>query len=107
MLSAKAISKNRKIFSETDISMITVFKAIGDVNRYRIFRILVDQPKLSVGDVAQILNISLPLASQHIQILKQCNLLKKERQGKKIFTKLEYNNPFVKAVIRAIKLASQ
>lgn len=107
MLSAKVISKNRKIFSGTDISMVTVFKAISDVNRYRIFRILVDQPKLSVGDVAQILNISLPLASQHIQILKQCNLLKKERQGKKIFTKLEHNNPFVKAVIKAIKLAFQ
>jgi len=56
-----------------------------------------------VGDIAQILDISLPLASQHIKILTQSNLLQKERVGKKIFTKLEHGNPFVRAVIETIK----
>lgn len=103
MVSQKEILKNRKTFSETDKSIAAVFKVLSDVNRYRTFRILIEQPELSVGDIAQILNISLPLASQHIKILMQNNLLQKERAGKKILTKLELGNPFVQAIIKTIK----
>jgi len=51
------------------------------------------------------LEISLPLASQHIKILTQANLIKKERDGKKVFPKLEYNNPFVRTIVKTIQLA--
>lgn len=103
MPSDKEIQKNRKILNETDKSMAMVFKVLGDVNRYRIFRILVEQPKLTVGGIAYILNISIPLASQHIKILVHTNLLQKERTGKKVYPKIEHSNPFVKTVIKAIK----
>ena len=56
-----------------------------------------------VSDIAQILEISLPLASQHIKILTQSNLLQKERDGKRVFTKLDQTNPFVKAIVRVIE----
>ena len=95
MLTESEIQKNRKIFNETDLTMATAFKVLSDVNRYRIFRILSKQPKLSVSSIALILDISLPLASQHIKILTNANLLQKERVGKKVFTKLEQDNPFV------------
>ncbi|MFA7686112.1 MAG: metalloregulator ArsR/SmtB family transcription factor, partial [Candidatus Gracilibacteria bacterium] len=85
--------------------MAAVFKVLSDVNRYRIFRILVQQPKISVGSIAEILNISLPLASQHLKILTHANLLQKEREGKKVFTKLECGNPFVQAVVKTIQEA--
>lgn len=103
MLSEKEIRKNRKLFSETDKSMAAAFKVLSDVNRYRIFRILAEQPKLSVGNIARILDISLPLASQHLRVLAHANLLQKERDGKKIFPKLEYGNPFVQAVVKTIQ----
>lgn len=106
MLTKKEIQKNRKIFSETDKTMAATFKVLSDVNRYRIFRILVEQPTLSVSSIAQILEISLPLASQHIRILEHANLLQKERKGKKIFPKLQESNPFVQAAIKAIKLTT-
>jgi len=51
------------------------------------------------------LEISVPLASQHIKILTQANLIEKERDGKKVFLKLEYNNPFVLAFVKTIQLA--
>jgi len=70
MLSTKEIFAKRKIFHDTDSKMVLTFKVLSDVNRYRIFRILAAQPKLSVSDIAQILKISLPLASQHIKILE-------------------------------------
>lgn len=103
MLSAKELQKNRKILSKIDKSMTATFKVLSDVNRYRIFRILVEQPKLSVGNIALILGISLPLASQHIKILVNANLLQKERDGKKVFPKLERDNPFVKTIVKTIQ----
>ncbi len=103
MLSIKEIQKNRKIFNETDKIIVAAFKVLSDVNRYRIFRILVEQPKLSISNIAQILDISLPLASQHLRILVQANLLQKERVGKKIFPKLEHDNALVPAIVKTIK----
>ncbi|MDP3793790.1 MAG: metalloregulator ArsR/SmtB family transcription factor [Candidatus Uhrbacteria bacterium] len=85
--------------------MAAAFKVLSDVNRYRIFRILADQPKISVSNIAKILNISLPLASQHIKILVHANLMEKERDGKKVFPKLEYGNPFVQAIVKTIQQA--
>jgi DNA-binding transcriptional ArsR family regulator len=102
-ITEKEIKENRKLFSEVDKKMAIAFKALSDVNRYRIFRISAEHPKLTVSDISRILNISLPLASQHIKILAQANLLQKERSGKIVFTKLEHDNPFVKVVIKTIK----
>lgn len=104
-LSKQEILKNRKILGETDRSIAAIFKVLSDVNRYRIFRVLVEQPKLSVSTIAQILDISLPLASQHIKILVQANLLQKVRDGKKVFPKLKQDNPFVPAILKTIKQA--
>lgn len=105
MLSADEIQKNRKILSDTDKSMVVMFKVLSDLNRYRIFRILAEQPKLSVSAIADILNISLPLASQHIKILERADLIQKERDGKKVFPKLRHQNPFVQAIIKSIQHA--
>ncbi len=103
MLSEKEILRNRRIFNETDESMAAAFKVLSDVNRYRIFRLLAQQPKLSVSNIAKILNISLPLASQHIKALTQMNLLQKKKEGKKVFPKLEESNPFVQAIVATIQ----
>ncbi|OGH88585.1 MAG: hypothetical protein A3J93_00590 [Candidatus Magasanikbacteria bacterium RIFOXYC2_FULL_42_28] len=103
MLSTKEIVAKRKIFHDTDKKMALTFKVLSDVNRYRIFRILVAQPKLSVSDMAQILDISLPLASQHIKILELANLLQKERAGKTVFPILKYDNPLVQAAVKTIQ----
>ncbi len=104
-LSEKEIQQNRQILSETDERMATTFKVLSVVNRYRIFRILVEQPKISVSTIAEILNISLPLASQHIKILVQANLIQKRREGKKVFPKIAQDNPFVPAILKTIKQA--
>ena len=102
MLSEKEVLKNRKIFNETDKKMAAAFKVLSDVNRYRIFRMLAEQIELSVTNIAQIMNISLPLASQHIKVLVHANLLQKEKAGKKVLPKLDHGNPFVKIVIKTI-----
>lgn len=103
MLNEKAVQKVRKLISETDHSSATAFKALSDVNRYRIFRILVDQPELSVGIIAEILGISKPLTSMHLKVLLHARFLLREKVGKKVFLKLELKNPFVQAIAQTIK----
>jgi len=103
MLTGKEIQKYRKVFSESDKTMAAAFKVLSDINRYRIFRLLVQQPKLSIGDIAEILHISLPLASQHTRILTHASLIQKERYGKMVFPQLKRDNPLVPAVVKTIQ----
>lgn len=105
MLSEKELLRNRTILSETDQQMAATFKVLSDLNRYRIFRILVEQPKLPVSAIALILGISLPLASQHIKLLAHAGLIQKERQGKKVIPKLKKDHPFVLAIVKLIQCA--
>ncbi|HBU28072.1 TPA: hypothetical protein DEB00_03085 [Candidatus Uhrbacteria bacterium] len=107
MLTAKELRDNRRLFNGNSTQIVSMFKALNEINRYHILCILTKNPNLSVGDIAQILDISLPLASQHIKVLTQSNLLQKKREGKRVFTKLDQTNPFVKAIVRAIEEAQE
>lgn len=105
MLTAKDLRDNRKLFNENDIQIVSMFKALNEINRYRILCILTKNPNLSVGNIAEILDISLPLASQHIKVLTQARLLQKIREGKRVRAQLEKNNPFVQAIVHVIQKA--
>ena len=105
MISEKEVRENRKLFSETDKNMIAMFKVLSDLNRYRIFRLLAERPKLTIGSISIILDISLPLTSQHIKILTNANMLQKERVGKSVFSKLKSDDPFVRTIVKSIQAA--
>jgi DNA-binding transcriptional ArsR family regulator len=90
MLTDKQIVKIQKAFNGTDQRVI--FKILGDTNRYRIFEMLGKQPKLAVSDIAKVLKISVPLASQHLKILEQGHMLEKEKIGQKVYYKLRTDN---------------
>ena len=104
MLNEKEVKKYRKILSEDDKSIAEAFKVLSDVNRFRIFRILSQNSTISVSDISKILNISLPLASQHTKIMHHANIIQKKRIGKKIVPALKQNNPFVQAAVKTIDL---
>lgn len=59
-------------------------------------------PQLTVSDVAKILKISIPLASQHLKILEQGKLLKKEKMGQKVYYKLQPGNRIAKSIIKEV-----
>ena len=100
MLTDKQITKIRKGFNGTDQRVI--FKILGDTNRYRIFEMLGNQPRIAVSDMAKILRISIPLASQHLKILEQGNMLEKEKQGQKVYYKLNTDNRIAHALTEEI-----
>jgi DNA-binding transcriptional ArsR family regulator len=100
MLTDKQINKIRKAFNGTDQRVI--FKILGDTNRYRIFEMLGKQPRISVSDIAKILKISVPLASQHLKILEQANMLEKEKKGQKVFYKLTSDNRIARSISEGV-----
>lgn len=100
MLTDKQIKKLRHDFN--GIGQRVIFKILGDTNRYRIFEMLGKQPRLTVGDIAKVLRISIPLASQHLKILEQGGMLQKQKKGQKVYYKLKIGNKIGNAITEEI-----
>ncbi len=64
-----------------------IFKALSDVNRLRIIRMLSSNmvKTLTVSDLADKLGVSQPAATQHIKILKNIGLLEPNKEGFRIY----------------------
>jgi ArsR family transcriptional regulator len=73
------------------MEMAQVFRAFGDVNRMKIIKILASNPEESVcvSDLAGMLKITQPAASQHIRVLKSVGILVPKRQGNRTFYSID------------------
>jgi DNA-binding transcriptional ArsR family regulator len=105
MLTKNEIKKNRKFLNESDRHFAATLKALGDINRFRIFRMLVIKPQISISSIAKVLRISLPLTSLHVKVLVNALLLVKSRSGKNIFLSVEQRNPLVRALAPAFHMS--
>ncbi len=58
------------------------FKALGDPTRLKLLRLLMfnDENKLKVIDLAEKIGISQPAITQHINLLKELNLIKSQKE---------------------------
>lgn len=69
------------------MSLNLAFKALADPTRRKIITLLKEQD-LSAGEIAQNFAISKPSISQHLNILKQADLISAQRAGQKIIYSL-------------------
>lgn len=60
---------------------MAVLKALGEMNRLRIMRLLLKEP-LGVNAIADRLQVSEYNVSKHLRILKEAGLLEMEKSGK-------------------------
>ncbi len=69
------------------LMMADLFKALGDVSRLRIIKILASHENntFCVSQIAEMLGITQPAVSQHMAVLKKIGLLNSEQKGKKTF----------------------
>ncbi|USP55788.1 Transcriptional repressor SdpR (plasmid) [Bacillus thuringiensis] len=67
--------------------MNDLFKALADPTRRKILDLLKERD-LTSGEIASHFNMSKPSISQHLNILKQSNLVKNRKEGKYIFYSL-------------------
>ncbi|MCD2257783.1 metalloregulator ArsR/SmtB family transcription factor [Psychroserpens luteolus] len=64
-----------------------VFQALADPTRRSILLLLASQ-SMTAGAIASNFDSARPTVSKHIQILSECDLLKKDRKGREIYYEL-------------------
>ena len=75
--------------SETQLyDLAELFKTFGDSTRIRILFQLFEAEEVSVGEMAENLNMTISAVSHQLKILKQNRLVKSRREGKSIFYSL-------------------
>ena len=75
---------NDTIPEETELyDLAELFKVFGDSTRIKILYVLVESD-MSVGDIAQALNMTQSSISHQLRVLKQSRLVRFRREGKNI-----------------------
>jgi DNA-binding transcriptional ArsR family regulator len=88
--------------AQEELALCEAFRILGDWNRYRIMKTLIEAKELCVSDISKIVGISMSATSQHLRILEMSGLVESERMGQTICYKPLINNVKVKGVIKLI-----
>jgi ArsR family transcriptional regulator len=84
--------------------MSTAFDALGEPNRCLIFRALLKQEHVNVGQLASVVGISDSLASQHLKILLEADLVRRNKEGKQVYYSVNNNDALVAALRQAVEV---
>lgn len=102
MLTKKQISLIKRKISEDDDRVPIILGILGDLNRYRIFKILRNYRKICVTDIASILGITVSATSQQLRVLERIGLVRKKRVGQMICYETQSNDPLTKYLSKLI-----
>src|SRR4051812_24641051 len=104
MLTDQEVKKFNRLVDKNESRLSAVFSALSDPKRCRIYRLFLNShdKNLYVNDIAQLMDISVPSASQHLKILETTGLLHKERHGQKTTFKIDKKDPIVNALMKAV-----
>jgi ArsR family transcriptional regulator len=83
--------------------MATAFDALGEPNRCLIFRALLKENDVSVGQLASAVGISESLASQHLKVLLTAELVERKKNGKNVYYFIKDSDPLVRALEKAVE----
>jgi DNA-binding transcriptional ArsR family regulator len=70
--------------SELCNEMELLGKGIGNANRYRVLEALLKGPK-TVSEIVAKVQLSQPLVSQNLKVLKSAHLVEDERRGQEVY----------------------
>ena len=103
MLTKTQVTKLRKASSSSDKAASSVFNALSDPGRLKIFKILLEHQDICVSDIANILGVSVPAASRQLKILESSGLIEKVRRGQTICFEVQKDSQTIKSVINVLK----
>lgn len=83
----------------TERHLVHIMQLLGDVNRFKIFKVLIGTNELCVSEIAEKLHITSSAVSQHFKQFELLNLVEKIRKGQKICYKLNSNDPLIRELI--------
>jgi DNA-binding transcriptional ArsR family regulator len=102
MLNLREKTALKKYINGTDARLPVIFDALGEQNRCNMFRLFVKNTNLNVGEVADLLGITAPLASQHLKILENLSVVVRSKIGREVFYKINDKDPVVKSIIMSV-----
>jgi ArsR family transcriptional regulator len=104
MLTPWEQKKLERYTHDIDVDRLTAaFDALSEQNRCLIFRALLKGRSVRVGDLARVVGISDSLASQHLKILLQAQLVEKTKDGKNVYYQVNASNPMIGALQKAVE----
>lgn len=103
MLNAREIGKLRGLMQKEDERLPIIFSALSDPKRCTIFRSFLKRERLCVSDIANLLGISMSLASQHLKILEITGLLLREKDGRVVYYRPKLSDELVRTIIKAVQ----
>lgn len=105
MLTKNEIKQLKKLADWDDEKVQPLFHALSDPNRCRILRLLIKTGKrdFSVSDIAELLAVSIPTASQHLHILEQSGALRRKKIKQQVSYDVRDDDPFIRSIISVVK----
>lgn len=94
--------KSIKISTGQNDRLPVIFGVLGDLGRFRIFKILIEHREICVTDVAAILDITVSAASQQLRVLERVGLVRKERMRQMVCYEVRDDDPFVKLLLKIL-----
>ncbi len=73
---------------EASMDLAQVFKVLADPTRVRLVSLL-SEKELFVGELAELLDMTLSAVSHHLRLLRQLRLVKARRQGRHVYYSLD------------------
>lgn len=104
MLTRAEHNRLEKYIHDIDVKRLAnAFDALSEPNRCLIFRALLKGKSVRVGDVASVVDISDALASQHLKVLLQAELVTRQKSGKNVYYQVNAQNSLVVALSKAVE----
>lgn len=105
MLSPKEHKNLENYVHGMDVKRLaTAFDALSEPNRCLIFRALLKTENASVGQLASAVGISESLASQHLKVLLQAELVHKNKNGKNVYYRVNNDDSLAVALQKAVEM---
>ncbi|GBD34302.1 Cadmium resistance transcriptional regulatory protein CadC [bacterium HR35] len=103
MLSKKELNKLKQ-YTKGDLKeFLTIFEALSDENRCKMFRIFAKQKgNICVSDFAKILGLTLAGTSQHLKILERADIIKRIKKGKMVCYEINKNNKIIRSLLKVL-----
>jgi ArsR family transcriptional regulator len=104
MLSPAEHKRLEDYIQDIDVSRLSAaFDALGEPNRCLIFRAVMKTPHANVSQLADAIGISDSLASQHLKILRETELIVRRKEGKQVYYEVNTRDALVRALSKVVE----
>lgn len=107
MLTSPQVKTIQKNHAAVDDRLPLIFAALGEPGRFRIFKLLTNYQDICVTDIANILGISVPAASQQLKFMELSGIVKRQRSGQMICYELRTRDPLVRSIIKLLQVNAE